>query len=174
MYYLVKDCNMNTKGFSLLEALLAATVLFIGITVVMSSLTSSLTMNTITEEQNLAITAIANEVEMMKSMGWDELEKIFPGPPADPIAEPIVSGSTLTFPVAGLLGPDGNTEAVGIIELRQVPDLENPPAFYNMEDLMEVYIRIEYSSDMRTGEHVVDTGVASDVEEVTVWISPKY
>ena len=135
-------------GFSLLEVLCAATVLFIGIAVVMSSLSTSFSINSMTEEQNIAIAAMSFQTERLKSMEFAELEAEFG---AD-------FSLTSTFQVEGLANIDGSGIATGTISA-VVPD---PPD--SAEDLVEFTITVDYESGI--------AGISR--EQVIMWESPNY
>ncbi|MFH1707472.1 MAG: prepilin-type N-terminal cleavage/methylation domain-containing protein [Planctomycetota bacterium] len=85
------------SGFSLLEVLLATTILSIGIAALMAVMQAAWTSNAYTEEQHLAIIALSNQTERLKATPLANLKlefgNTFPS---------IGPGSTSYFPVFGL------------------------------------------------------------------------
>lgn len=170
-------------GFSLLEVLLATTVITIGIAAMMSVMQASWTKNTFTEEQNLAIASLSTHVERLKAMDLTALETEFGGPGLTNISHfyafgllahdscdqnpppppyPPVNGDWYNIKeFQGLTVPfePGREPAQGSI----TAFIPNPPG--NPNELVEITIRLPYVS--RYNEDPV-------LEEVTIWVSPLY
>ena len=164
----------GNKGFTLIEAMLAASVLFIGIMVVMSSLSTSFDINLLTEEQSEITTVITHQVEWLKSLPLCDNPATgdvgtLAAPEADTICdifkyilgtEEPEEGSfsqTKQFPIT-YFRDENDQPIMGTISA-VVP---NPP--FNVNLLVEFKIDIEYPSTVR--------GPVS--EGTTVWVSPQY
>lgn len=157
----------NSRGFSLIEVMLASSVLLIGVMVVMSSLSASFTVNLVTEEQTAVITGITTEIEILKSLDLPGLQARF-GPALDQPFYFAVSGlkaapGVIPIPPnpAGPWDPPfetGREPALGGIIIL-VP---NPPG--NPGSLVEAVITIAYTSTIGGPEQ----------KQYHVWLSPDF
>lgn len=136
------------SGFTVLEALLAASIIAIGIGVIMAVFQASFLIIYVTEEQNASINALSNQAERLKAADLPMLTTEF-GPLFD---------LSSTFTVPGLIRADAafNEDAVGTITATLPTG--------NAADYIEFLIRLEFWSEL--GEKIT--------EEVTIWVSPVY
>ena len=144
-----KETYMKAQsGFTVLEALLAASIIAIGIGVLMAVFQASFTITYFTEEQNASITALTNQAERLKAADLPMLTTEF-GPLFDLV-------SPFTVPGLMKLGGGANDPAEGWIQASLPTG--------NASDYIEFLIHLEYRSELGDPE----------VEEVTIWISPIY
>ncbi len=136
------------RGFTLVETMLAVTIIFIAIAALMSVFQATMATNITTEEQNLAIAAINAEVNRLRAADLSALEAEFDSSFTTPS----------TFYVSGLINASGSGDALGVI----TPALPDPPN--DSSKLVEFTIMLGYQSGIG----------AVDDEEVTIWISPDY
>lgn len=165
------QCKHNkNSGFTLVEAMLAASVLFVGIMVVMSSLSTSFDINLLTEEQGEVITVITHEVERIKSKplcddpSTTDTEGTLTVPEPGTICHDFVYDDStkqftqvINFPIDYFR--DENDQPIQGHISAVLPD---PPLDPNL--LIEFNIEIEYPSDIRGPVY----------EGTTVWVSPQY
>ena len=157
------------KGFTLIEAMLASSILFVGIMVVMSSLSTSFSINLLTEEQSEITAAISHEVEKIKSIPLcDDPATTDVGTLAAPEANTICDifkydsgGEKFTIPIEFPVEyfRDESDQAIKGKINAVVPD---PPGDVNL--LIEFKIEINYPSTVRGPVY----------EGTTIWVSPQY
>lgn len=169
----------KAEGFSLLEVMLASTILFIGIATIMSVLSTSFTANAVTEGKIKSILVIAHEAERLKAADLLTLEAEF---------SPTFT-LTSYFAVEGFIAYENDTNTLLVQNPPPPPyppylgawsPLLNPPfedgrppaqgkitatlPTGNASELVEFTIRIDYISDLGEWE----------IEMVTIWVSPTY
>jgi len=165
----------NPKGFSLLEVLLASTIIFVGVAAVMSIMSSTFSINLATEEQAKVTTAINAKSEWLRSLYFcDDPDDESPeGTESAPLQGTICEifnydpGTTSfmaqhTFDVEGLTNQNGEP-AQGVITASVPGPLNNAQA------LTEFSISIDYYSEIGSGESSDQTNTH---EKVTIWVSP--
>ena len=98
----------NNEGFTLIEAMLGATILFIGIAMVMSTLSACFTRNIVTDEQKNVIEAISSEEERLKTTPYD----------TDP---PTGGPGTLIYEFGGAISTDRNNPSIYYFTVPNLP-----------------------------------------------------
>lgn len=165
----------NPKGFSLLEVLLASTIIFVGVAAVMSIMSSTFSINLATEEQTKVTMAINAKSEWLRSLYFcDDPDDDPPeGTESAPLSGTICATFNYdpnttsftgqhTFDVVGLTNKNGEP-AQGVITASVPGPLNNAQA------LIEFTINIDYYSEISSGKSSNQTNTH---EKVTIWVSP--